>query len=115
VEDEPAVRRYGRRILEQAGYRVLEARDGEDALALLEQVEDVIDALVTDVVMPKLGGDELARRVRSSHPEIPILFVSGHPGERGRNLDLRGVDLVQKPFTAELFLGRLRALLDQRD
>jgi PAS domain S-box-containing protein len=115
VEDEPAVRRFGRRILEQAGYRVLEAYDGVDALARLEQAEGVIDALVTDIVMPKLGGDELARRIRTMRPDLPVLFVSGHPGERGRNLDLPRVDLVQKPFTAELFLGRLRALLDQRD
>jgi DNA-binding response OmpR family regulator len=112
VEDEPAVRRLGLRILEQAGYDVIEARDGEEALALLDRETTPVDAIVTDVVMPNMGGGEMARRVRSKQPQIPILFVSGHPEDRSGAMQLEGADLLQKPFSANALLARLRALLD---
>jgi PAS domain S-box-containing protein len=113
VEDEPAVRRLGRRILERAGYRVVEASDGEAALAALQASGESIHAVVTDVVMPRLAGGELARRLRESDPGLPVLFVSGHPDDPSRHIDLPEAELLHKPYTADALLGRLRALLDR--
>jgi len=113
VEDEPAVRRLGRRILERAGYEVIEARDGEEALALVTSETTPVDIVVTDVIMPNLGGGEMARRLRALRPDLPILFVSGHPEDREGTLELEGTDLLRKPFTADALLARLRTLLDR--
>lgn len=114
VEDEPAVRRLGRRILEQAGYQVIEAADGVEALEALQRETVAIGAIVSDVVMPRLSGAELARRVRTLRPELPILFVSGHPEDRGRPIELMDSDLLRKPFEADDLLTRLRELIDQK-
>jgi len=113
VEDEPAVRRLGRRILERAGYRVIEANDGEAALSALARADEPVHAVVTDVVMPRLGGAELARRLRAAHPALPILFVSGYPDDPGRRLDLPRSEVLHKPYSADALLSRLRVLLDQ--
>ena len=112
VEDEPALRRFGRRILERAGYRVIEAIDGEAALVILQSHRETIDVLVTDVTMPHMSGGELAERVRQVHPDMPILFVSGHASEDENRLDLESSRWLQKPFSADALLERLRDLID---
>jgi CheY-like chemotaxis protein len=113
VEDEPAVRRLGMRILEQAGYRVFEAHDGQEAITLMEQQTTPVDVVVSDVIMPNMGGAELARRLRATRPDLPILFVSGHPEDRAGAVAIDGAELLRKPFTAEALLQRLRELLDR--
>jgi len=113
VEDEPSVRRLTRRVLERHGYRVLEAEDGEAALSLCSSAEVEIDALVTDVVMPRVGGYELARLVRRDRPDVGLLFISGYPEPRGRGAlgPPRGAPVLQKPFSADALLAKLRDVL----
>jgi two-component system cell cycle sensor histidine kinase/response regulator CckA len=78
VDDKEAVRRFVRAALESAGYTVLEAEDGRKALVLCEEHKGVIDLVVTDVVMPHLGGLELGEALHKISPEIRILYTSGY-------------------------------------
>ena len=81
TDDEPSVRGPLRRILEDSGYRVVEAGGGEEALALAGGLDGPIHLLLTDVVMPGMSGDELARRLGESRPKMRILFMSGYSPE----------------------------------
>ena len=81
VEDEDAVRAFMKTVLERFGYRVLETSDAEEALFLLATVTDPIDLLLTDVILPKMDGRELALRVTRAHPSARVLFMSGTPSE----------------------------------
>ncbi len=78
VEDEAAVRSSARRLLERQGYSVLEARHGADALRIVEESGRPIDLVVTDLVMPEMGGKELAERLRAHRPGLKVLFMSGY-------------------------------------
>jgi PAS domain S-box-containing protein len=113
AEDEPALRAVARRALENHGYRVLEAGDGEEALALCARHDGTIDLLLTDVVMPRLGGPELAARVRPTRPELKVLYTSGYT-EAGlsprRRLDADGA-FLQKPYTPGALAEKVRAVL----
>jgi signal transduction histidine kinase len=115
VEDEAAVRSSARRLLERQGYTVLEARHGADALRLVEESGRPIDLVVTDLVMPEMGGKELAERLRVHRPGLKVLFMSGYT-EKAITAD--GVmppktGFVEKPFTVEQLMRRLRELLDE--
>jgi len=113
VEDESRVRQIVRRILESAGYEVDEAADGLQGLARIEEQPDSYDLLISDVIMPGLGGPELARRARELAPDLPVLFVSGYAGKELGALgdpEAEG-QLLRKPFTAEELLdAALQAL-----
>jgi two-component system, cell cycle sensor histidine kinase and response regulator CckA len=114
VEDEAAVRASVRRLLEWHGYTVLEARNGADALRIYEANEDGIDLVLTDVVMPEMGGHELVERLRARRPNLRVLFMSGYT-ERTltRNGSMpSGTGFVEKPFTVETLMRRLREVLD---
>ncbi len=114
AEDQDSVRRLARRILERAGYRVLEARDGVEALEVAGRTEGEIDLLLTDVVMPQLNGDEVAERILADRPDMRVVFVSGHP--QGRSEGLAGSPergrFLYKPFTANSLLGEIQAALE---
>ena len=113
VEDEPGVREFVRRALEGFGYRVATAPDGEEALALIEAHDGPLDLLLTDVVMPRLGGFELARRARERRPGLRVLVMSGFPDEdlRAEPVDEPAWVLIGKPFSsAELALAVRGAL-----
>ncbi|HEU4996036.1 MAG TPA: PAS domain-containing protein [Gemmatimonadaceae bacterium] len=116
VEDEDTVRRLGRRVLESQGYTVLEAINGEDALRIATDYAGVIDLLVSDVVMPELGGGQLAERVTNARPEMEVLFVTGYNDDDilRRGLLRRGQRLLQKPFTASALAHEVRAVLDAK-
>jgi CheY-like chemotaxis protein len=107
VEDDPSVRAIARRTLEDLGYAVQEASNGAEAIALTARYPAHIDLLVTDVIMPRVGGGKLARRIRASRPDLPVLFMSGFSDEATRlaDLSLPGATLISKPFTREA-LGR---------
>ena len=98
VEDEEAVRRLTARLLEEQGYVVIEAAGPLRAIELA--AETPIDLLATDIVMPEMDGTELAERLRDSHPDLPVLFLSGYP--RGVALDdalgCARTSFLQKPY-----------------
>ena len=112
VEDEPALRLLVGSMLEEQGYRVLQAENGLDAITLAERHRGALDLLITDVVMPRLSGPELAQQLRSLRPGLEVLFMSGYNDSR---LVSRGVEQVQfnllvKPFTPGQLIQRVVAL-----
>ena len=111
AEDEEIVRDLTTQILKNAGYDVLAAGDGDEALVLYEEHRDDIDGVVTDIVMPGLGGRGLARQIREHDAELPIVFISGHHEETPETLQLgTGAALLQKPFSVDALVdavGRL--------
>jgi nitrogen-specific signal transduction histidine kinase/ActR/RegA family two-component response regulator len=114
-DDDAGTRRLMCDVLRMAGYRVLEARDGEHALTVAREHDGPVDLLLTDVVMPHLDGPRLARRLRASHPELSVLFVSGWT-ESDVALDVAATDgdFLPKPFLPGDLLRRVRAVLDRR-
>ena len=116
VEDEPSVRRTASRILTDQGYSVLEASNGDEALSLSKRHADgEIDLLLTDVVMPLMGGMELAERFKEPHASAKVIYTSGYVDETaiGREAPDRDGDFVQKPFTAEALARKVREVLDR--
>ncbi|HET7586388.1 MAG TPA: ATP-binding protein [Gemmatimonadaceae bacterium] len=114
VEDDAALRRLMRRILVRQGYRVLEAEHGVAALRRAATCGEPIHCLVTDVMMPQMGGRELATRFTREHPTARVLFVSGYTDDEiiRRGLVSPGADIVQKPFSAATLVGAVRRTLD---
>jgi hemerythrin-like metal-binding protein len=113
VEDEPRLRAILARALREAGYRVIVAGSGTEALELGSEAVEQTAILVTDLVMPGMGGRATAEALRRRHPALPVLFVSGyaeedaHPGE----LDA-ATGFLSKPFSPATLLARVRELLD---
>jgi DNA-binding response OmpR family regulator len=112
VEDDSSLRRVVRTILEQAGYAVLDAGAGQDAIALAGRHLGKIDVLLTDVVLPVFSGPELASRLKELRPDMRVLFMSGYPDERIAGHDMHHGEPIGKPFTAEALTERVRATLD---
>jgi CheY-like chemotaxis protein len=113
TDDEAGVRGPLRRILEGSGYRVVEAGGGEEALALAEGLDGPIHLLLTDVVMPGMSGDELARSLGERRPKMKVLFMSGYSSEAiatNGNL-LPGSSFLSKPFTATDLVTRVQEAL----
>ena len=110
VEDDDAVRQVTRRILERAGYTVVEASSGQEALEVLDRTEDPIDMVLSDVVMPELDGVEFAEELRARTPELPLVFMSGY-SEGGLHGDIHELanGFLQKPFTQDDLLTRIRS------
>ena len=115
VEDEPLLRQVVCRALRSFGHRVVEARDAMEAIGICEQ-ERSIDLLVTDVVMPKISGPELATRLKSLQPRLKVLFMTGYAGSAmtsaGSNY---GAWLLQKPFKPSALARKVRDILETRD
>jgi two-component system cell cycle sensor histidine kinase/response regulator CckA len=108
VEDEAPVRTSIRRALERQGYTVLDAAHGLDAVAAFERNADRVDLLLSDVVMPQLGGRPLVERLRRSKPGLRALLMSGYSVEEGAD----ELPLIQKPFDMTALVERVRAVLD---
>jgi signal transduction histidine kinase/CheY-like chemotaxis protein len=115
VEDELAVLDLACRVLKSAGYSVLTAKSGLEALEIVRGHSGPIDLLLTDVVMPRMAGPELARRFRALRPGSRVLYMSGYTGEAvGRQGVLpEGVQLLEKPFTPDVLTARVRKTLDR--
>jgi CheY-like chemotaxis protein len=113
VEDDPGVREMTRRALEEGGFKV-EAANGRDALALLESLNAPIGLVLTDVVMPGIGGRELADRIELLHPGTPILFTSGYTDAEivRRGLLDPAAAFIQKPFDPEAIVRVVRERVD---
>src|SRR5207249_2077314 len=113
VEAENAVRALAREVLRRHGYVVLEARHGVDALRLAERHPDDIHLMITDVVMPHMGGRELAERLVAARPKMRVLFMSGYTDQAIMHTHLTpGSAFLQKPFTPESFARKVRSVLD---
>ena len=109
VDDESAVRRFAVRVLELEGYRVREATDGAEALELLKQGGITVEVVVSDIVMPRLNGVELMQALSLSHPDLPVILMSGYA--QGALLEL-GIAapcaILPKPFPSDRLLEEVR-------
>ncbi len=116
VEDEPAVREVTREVLEMAGYHVFEADDPEEAIRMVNERPAKIDLLLTDVVMPRMTGLELARRVSEFRPGMVTVFMSGYAESEILLSAARGIlrSHIQKPFTVQALLSHLAKALRGR-
>jgi CheY-like chemotaxis protein len=117
VEDELVLRDMAHLILQDCGYRVLEAGSGAEALKVWEQHSNSIDLLLTDVVMPGgMSGRELAVKLMGSHPGLRIIFTSGYNVEETNTDFFRrgGATFLQKPYTRVDLAKAVRAALDQK-
>lgn len=114
VEDEPAVRRLITRILAALGYHVLEAGNGEEALWTAQQYPEEIDLLLSDVVMPQMGGRTLAEHIQEARPAVRILFISGYTDDAllTEEIAKRKAAFLSKPFTAAMLGAKVREALD---
>jgi two-component system, cell cycle sensor histidine kinase and response regulator CckA len=113
VEDEDPVRLFSARALRNKGYRVIEAKSGEAALELITEGKERIDLLVTDVVMPKMDGPALIRRVRQSHPHLKVIFISGYTEDSFRKrLDADSeIHFLPKPFSLKQLAGKVKEVM----
>jgi two-component system cell cycle sensor histidine kinase/response regulator CckA len=117
VEDEDPVRMFSSRALKNKGYRVIEAPSGEAALAILAKGDERIDLVVTDVVMPKMDGPTLVKELRSTHPDMKVIFISGYTEDsfRKRLGDERDIHFLPKPFSLKQLAGKVKeVLLDEK-
>ncbi len=115
VEDEPALRQIIAEFLEQHGYHILTAEHGEDALRLVENNGDLqLDLLVTDMVMPRLGGTSLAEAMKKRQPNLKVMFMSGYADEMITHQEWlsENTKFIQKPFTVDTLTQEIRDFLD---
>jgi hypothetical protein len=113
VEDEDGIREVARRILTRCGYTVLTAASGPDALELAEQHDGDIDLLMTDVIMPRMLGKEVAVRIQAARPNVHVMFMSGYAQpvlDANANVP-EGMVLLEKPFTEQGLLAKVRVAL----
>jgi len=114
VEDEDMVRKLASELLVESGYTVLEANGGEAAIDLGNKHKERIDLLITDVVMPKLSGKEVAEQLQAIHPETRVLFMSGYTDEAivHHGIVDSGIAFIQKPFSERALAQKIRDVLD---
>ena len=117
VEDEPMVRKLAVSILSGLGYRVLEACNGQDAFRVAQSNDGAaLDLVITDVVMPQMGGNDLAFWIRATYPKAKILFTSGYPNHALDNTEALGpnTEFLPKPFAPKKLAEQVRELLDRK-
>ncbi|MCH7986826.1 MAG: response regulator, partial [Acidobacteria bacterium] len=114
VEDEEPVRKLAREFLESTGYTVLEAEDPVEAMHLSDRHQGPIHLMVTDVVMPKMSGHELAQQMASVRPEMKVLYVSGYTDDALGQYGVPTQDsfFLQKPFSLDTLARKMRTLLE---
>jgi CheY-like chemotaxis protein len=113
VEDADALRQLAALTLSENGYRVLQASNGRDALALVQHHHGLLDLLITDVVMPHMAGPELAQRLQSLRPGLGVLFLSGYNDSRliSAGIEHEQVELLTKPFAPQELSARVATLI----
>jgi CheY-like chemotaxis protein len=112
AEDEEGVRTLAFEFLTAAGYRVFVASDGQKALEIAETLGEPIHVLVTDVVMPKMRGPELAKRMRNTRPDLKVVFMSGYLEQNEGGEDFTGsATFLQKPFSKDILVRQVGAAL----
>jgi two-component system cell cycle sensor histidine kinase/response regulator CckA len=114
VEDEDAVRSVASRVLLNQGYTILQARNGKEALELLQDLGETLDLVLTDVVMPDMSGPTLAQQLRARWPTLKLLYMSGYAvGDKvPSSSEQAGDSFLQKPFSAEDLVHKVREVLD---
>jgi two-component system cell cycle sensor histidine kinase/response regulator CckA len=116
VDDEAAVRRFAARVLEREGYVVVEATDGMDALELLSEKGASIEVVVSDIVMPRLNGVELMQALVVSHPDLPVILMSGYATGALAELGIAApCAIIPKPFPSDRLLEEVRRCTRQRE
>jgi CheY-like chemotaxis protein len=115
VEDDQAVRRVASEVLRKRGYQVVQAANGEEALSLAQDTP-ALDLLVTDVIMPKMGGRELAAKLASSRPNLKVLFMSGYTESAAIQLGTLSVgsNHLAKPFSPDTLARRVGEILSPK-
>jgi CheY-like chemotaxis protein len=116
VEDEEMLRNLARMVLQRAGYTVLQARHGAEALSLCESHKGALDLLITDVVMPVLSGRELVDRISKFRPDTKVIYISGYTEDAvvRHGVLTENTPLLHKPFTPAALLRQVREVLDQK-
>ena len=116
VEDDETVRRLIREVLHKCGYEVLDAADGDAALSICEQYPKGIDLLLTDVVMPRMSGREVASRVAALRPDMKVLFMSGYTDDAIVHHGVLDAEtpFIEKPFALDVLARKVRDVLDGR-
>jgi len=116
VEDEPTVRLMTARVLKDAGYAVHEAKDGLEALEFVQAAPELLDVVVSDVVMPRLNGVELLQRLSSAYPNLPCILMSGYGIPQLTALGIAApCGILTKPVPSEVLLDEVRRCLRQRN
>jgi CheY-like chemotaxis protein len=111
VDDEEFLRRMLSRVLDEAGYEVVEAANGVAALELAHQVDGNLGLVVTDIHMPLMDGIEFARSFRPLHPGVPVLFITGRDPAESDDPGFFNGHLLRKPFRSEAFVAAVERLL----
>lgn len=116
VEDDDGVREFAAAVLIEAGYEVCTSRNGVEALERVRSYGDAIDVVVTDIVMPEMGGRELVERLRAQQPDLPVLYITGYSDDARmlEELEAVGARLLEKPFTARALVDVVAALESSR-
>jgi len=114
VEDDDNLRKLAQKALKQYGYRVLKAENGEDALRVSDEHDGSIQILITDVVMPKMGGKEIAERLQPLYPQMKVIYMSGYMDNAivRHGVLAPGLNFLEKPFTLENLVRKVREVLD---
>jgi two-component system cell cycle sensor histidine kinase/response regulator CckA len=116
VDDETAVRRFATRVLEREGITVLEATDGAEALEICKNCSPPPDLVVSDIVMPRLNGVELMQALSVSHPDVPVILMSGYATAALAELGIATpCSIIPKPFPAERLLAEVQRCVRRRD
>jgi len=115
VEDQDGIRDIVRESLRRNGYKVLIAVDGNEALQIASSYPDPIHLLVTDLVMPNIGGRELAQRLTPQRPAMKVLFMSGYSEHSALDIEEAGASaaVLQKPFSLDVLARSVRRVLDE--
>jgi DNA-binding NtrC family response regulator len=116
VDDETAVRRFAARVLERDGFEVLEAIDGAQALEMVRDQRVSVEAVVSDIVMPRMNGVELMDALSTSHPEVPVILMSGYATAALSEMGIASpCSILPKPFPAERLLAEVHRCIGQRN
>jgi DNA-binding NtrC family response regulator len=116
VDDETAVRRFAARVLERDGFGVLEATDGAQALEIVRDQGVPIEAVVSDIVMPRMNGVELMDALSASHPDLPVILMSGYATAALSEMGIASpCSIIPKPFPAERLLAEVHRCIGQRN
>lgn len=115
VDDEPGVRQLAARILYEEGFGVHEAVDGRDALDFIERGDVSLDAVLSDIVMPRLNGVQLTELLARTHPDLPIVLMSGYGLDELAQRDIAApCSVLGKPFSPERLVSEVRRCISER-